>query len=160
MVASVNKVILIGNIGRDPEISFTPAGAAVASLSLATSSSWKDKATGEWKEDTEWHRLVAYDRQAEYIGKNLKKGEKVYVEGRLKTRKWTDKSGNERYTTEIVIATINKVNGKANGEGNDEGSSSASAPPKPAAAPSSAPREAKAAPKSTGFDDMDDDIPF
>lgn len=160
MVASVNKVILIGNIGREPEINFTPAGASVASISLATTSSWKDKNTGEWKEDTEWHRLVAYDRQAEYAGKNLKKGDKVYAEGRLKTRKWTDKSGTDRYTTEIVLSSINKVNGKA--PGSEDNSSVAPSEAAPSGAPPKAAgqQEAKSKPTSTGFDDLDDDIPF
>lgn len=102
-MASVNKVILVGNLGRDPEVRYTPEGAAVCNMSIATTSSWKDKASGERREDTEWHRVVLYNRLGEIAGEYLKKGRSVYIEGRLKTRKWQDKdTGADRYSTEII----------------------------------------------------------
>jgi single-strand DNA-binding protein len=101
-MASVNKVILIGNLGRDPETRYSPDGAAVTNVTIATSDRWKDKASGEMREATEWHRVVFFGRLAEIAGEYLKKGRPVYVEGKLRTRKWTDKDGNDRYTTEIV----------------------------------------------------------
>lgn len=100
----VNKVILVGNLGQDPEIRYMPSGGAVANISIATSESWKDKATGEQKEKTEWHRVVIFGKLAEIAGEYLKKGSQVYIEGALQTRKWTDQSGNDKYTTEIVVA--------------------------------------------------------
>ena len=101
-MASVNKVILVGNLGKDPETRYATSGAAICNITLATSRQWKDKASGEKREETEWHRVVFYDRLAEIAGEYLKKGRSVYVEGRLKTRKWTDKDGVEKYTTEVV----------------------------------------------------------
>ncbi len=101
-MASVNKVILIGNLGKDPEVRYTPSGAAICNVTIATSRQWKDKTSGERQEETEWHRVVFYDRLAEIAGEYLKKGKSVYVEGRLKTRKWTDKEGVDKYTTEII----------------------------------------------------------
>ena len=101
-MASVNKVILIGNLGRDPEVRYAPSGSAICNVTIATSRNWKDKTSGERQEETEWHRVVFYDRLAEIAGEYLKKGKSVYVEGRLKTRKWTDKDGVEKYTTEII----------------------------------------------------------
>jgi single-strand DNA-binding protein len=103
-MASVNKVILIGNLGKDPEVRYAPSGSAICNVTIATSRQWKDKTSGERQEETEWHRVVFYDRLAEIAGEYLKKGRPVYVEGRLKTRKWTDKEGVEKYTTEIVAA--------------------------------------------------------
>ena len=103
-MASVNKVILVGNLGRDPETRFAPSGSAICNITLATSRNWKDKSSGEKREETEWHRVVFYDKLAEIAGEYLKKGRPVYVEGRLKTRKWTDKDGAEKYTTEIIAA--------------------------------------------------------
>lgn len=100
----VNKVILVGNLGQDPEIRYMPSGGAVTNISIATSESWKDKATGEQKEKTEWHRVVIFGKLAEIAGEYLKKGSQVYIEGALQTRKWTDQSGNDKYTTEIVVA--------------------------------------------------------
>jgi len=100
----VNKVILVGNLGQDPEIRYMPSGSAVTNISIATSESWKDKATGEQKEKTEWHRVVIFGKLAEIAGEYLKKGSQVYIEGALQTRKWTDQSGNDKYTTEIVVA--------------------------------------------------------
>jgi single-strand DNA-binding protein len=102
MARGVNKVILIGNLGQDPEVRYTPNGSAVANLSMATSSAWRDKQSGEMQERTEWHRIVFFNRLAEIVGEYLKKGSKIYVEGALRTRKWQDKAGNERHTTEII----------------------------------------------------------
>ncbi len=161
-MASVNKVILIGNLGRDPEVRYAPSGSAICNVTIATSRQWKNKDSGERQEETEWHRVVFYDRLAEIAGEYLKKGRPVYVEGRLKTRKWTDKDGVEKYTTEIVAEQMQLLGGRDGGGGGDVEMGSA-----PAAAPRSAPaRQAPAASKpapaksSTGFDDMDDDIPF
>jgi single-strand DNA-binding protein len=167
-MASINKVILIGNLGRDPEVRYTPSGAAVCNVTLATSRSWKDKTSGDKVEETEWHRVVFYDRLAEIAGEYLKKGRSIYVEGRLKTRKWQDKEGVEKYTTEIVAEEMKMLGGREGLGGGEEGGGSRGyaregggdatrpaqrpAPSKPAAAP--------AAKASTGFDDMDDDIPF
>jgi single-strand DNA-binding protein len=165
-MASVNKVILVGNLGRDPEVRYTPSGAAVCTVSLATTRQWKDKQSGDKQEETEWHRVVFYDRLAEIAGEYLKKGRSLYVEGRLKTRKWQDKDGVEKYTTEI-IATDMQMLGSREGMGTadaeagmqarqrDDGAERAAATPRPAAGkPAAAPKS------STGFDDMDDDIPF
>lgn len=111
----VNKVILVGNLGQDPEVRFMPAGGAVANFTIATSESWKDKQTGEQKERTEWHRIVMYQRLAEIAGEYLRKGAKVYVEGRLQTRKWQDQNGQERYTTEIVANEMQMLDGRGQG---------------------------------------------
>jgi single-strand DNA-binding protein len=171
-MASVNKVILIGNLGRDPEVRYAPSGSAICNVTIATSRNWKSKETGERQEETEWHRVVFYDRLAEIAGEYLKKGKSVYIEGRLKTRKWTDKDGAEKYTTEIIAQDMTMLGGREDGGrgeggggggygGESEGRSEAprrAAPPPRAPAPSPAQRPA---PKSsTGFDDMDDDIPF
>ncbi len=165
-MASVNKVILIGNLGRDPEVRYAPSGSAICNATVATSRQWKDKTSGERQEETEWHRVVFYDRLAEIAGEYLKKGRSVYIEGRLKTRKWTDKDNVERYTTEIVATEMQMLGSRESGGGmgggagggmGDEGGGSApqrSAPP-------AKPAPSKPAQKSaTGFDDMDDDIPF
>lgn len=108
-MAGVNKVIIVGNLGKDPEVRFMPNGKAVANMTIATSDSWKDKQTGEQKEATEWHRVVMFDKLAEIAGEYLKKGSKVYIEGQLKTRKWTNQQGQEQYTTEIVLQGFNGV---------------------------------------------------
>ena len=160
-MASINKVILIGNLGRDPEVRYTPSGAAVCNVTVATSRNWKDKTSGEKVEETEWHRVVFYDRLAEIAGEYLKKGRSVYVEGRLKTRKWQDKDGVEKYTTEIVADNMQMLGGREGMGGGDEGGGGSrgygreggAAPRAPAAKPAPAK-------SSTGFDDMDDDIPF
>jgi single-strand DNA-binding protein len=151
-------VILIGNLGRDPETRYSPDGAAITNVTIATSDRWKDKASGEMKEATEWHRVVFFGRLAEIAGEYLKKGRPVYVEGRLKTRKWTDKEGVEKYTTEIVAAEMQLLGSREGmGGGDDAAGGQRSAP---AARPAAA-RPAASAPKSsTGFDNMDDDIPF
>ena len=178
-MASINKVILIGNLGKDPEVRYTPNGAAICNIGIATTRSWKDKTSGEKVEETEWHRVVFYDRLAEIAGEYLKKGRPVYVEGRLKTRKWQDKEGVEKYTTEIVADNMQLLGGR-DGEGSGGGGSRASSganqggggggggddrgepssqqrPNAPAARPAA---NKPAAKSSTGFEDMDDDIPF
>ncbi len=147
MARGVNKVILIGNLGRDPEVRYMPSGNAVANVTLATTDAWKDKQSGEKQERTEWHNIVFYSRLAEIVGEYLKKGSQVYVEGRLQTRKWQDKSGNDRYTTEIIASEMQMLGGRG-------GSTGYSAEPAPAAA--------KAAATDSGGSggDFDDDIPF
>jgi single-strand DNA-binding protein len=168
-MASVNKVIVVGNLGRDPEVRYTPGGAAICNVSIATTRNWKDKNTGEKQEETEWHRVVFYDRLAEIAGEYLKKGRPVYVEGRLKTRKWQDKEGKDNYTTEIIAQEMQLLGGREGmGQpGGDEGASSGAGggggggsyarerAPAPAA-----PARKPAAKPATGFEDMDDDIPF
>jgi len=165
-MASINKVILIGNLGRDPEVRYSPNGAAICNITIATSRNWKDKNTGDKVEETEWHRVVFYDRLAEIAGEYLKKGRPVYVEGRLKTRKWQDKDGKDNYTTEVIAENMQLLGGREGASGGygggDEGgySRESAAPAARPAAPRSAPAP-KPAPKSSGgFDDMDDDIPF
>jgi single-strand DNA-binding protein len=149
-MASVNKVILVGNLGRDPETRYMPDGAALTNVSVATSYQWTDKASGEKKEETEWHRVTFRGRLAEIAGEYLKKGSQVYVEGRLRTRKWQDKEGQDRYTTEIMADAMQML-GSRGGTG------------EPRAEPAAASKgEAKAAAKKPAgkFDDMEDDIPF
>lgn len=163
-MASVNKVIIIGNLGKDPEVRYAPSGSAICSITVATSRQWKDKTSGERQEETEWHRITFFDRMAEIAGEYLKKGRPVYVEGRLKTRKYTDKDGVEKYATDIIATEMQLLGGReggGQGGGDDMGESRAPAPrsaPPQRSAP--APRPAPAAKSSTGFDDMDDDIPF
>jgi single-strand DNA-binding protein len=157
-MASVNKVILIGNLGRDPEVRYTPNGDAVANLSIATTERWKDK-NGEMQEQTEWHRVSFFGRQAEVCGEYLRKGSSVYIEGRLQTRKWTDKEGNERTTTEIRGDRMQMLGGRGGG-GAREMSEVESGPPAESASAAKKPAAPAAAKKSSGFDDLDDDIPF
>ena len=167
-MASVNKIILVGNLGRDPEMRSFPSGDQVANITIATTDKWKDKQTGEMKEATEWHRVVFNGRLAEIAGQYLRKGSQVYVEGSLRTRKWTDKDGQEKFTTEIradQMQMLGSRQGMGSPGGGDEGGYEAprraAAPAGPRAAPAAAPREAPAASKAaSGFDDMDDDIPF
>ena len=167
-MASINKVIIIGNLGRDPEVRYTPNGAAICNVSLATTRNWKDKSSGEKVEETEWHRVVFYDRLAEIAGEYLKKGRPVYVEGRLKTRKWTDKDGVEKYTTEIIANEMQLLGGRegmgAPGGDDEGGERQSHARPPAASRPPAAPAQRPAAPApskaASGFDDMDDDIPF
>ena len=162
-MASINKVILIGNLGRDPEVRYAPSGSAICNVTLATSRQWKDKNSGDKQEETEWHRVVFYDRLAEIAGEYLKKGRPVYVEGRLKTRKWTDKDGVEKYTTEIVADQMQLLGSREGMGGGDEGGGGGGggySRERPAARPASAPASKPAAKQGTGFDDMDDDIPF
>ena len=152
-MASVNKVILMGNLGRDPETRFTANGAAVCNLRIATTRSWKDKASGERREETEWHSVVLYDRLAEVAGEYLRKGRPVYVEGRLQTRKWQDKEGQDRYTTEIVGNEMQMLGGGRGmaGEGRSAGASRATGTEGGYGEPVRT---------STEKDDFDDDIPF
>ncbi|WP_422011240.1 single-stranded DNA-binding protein [Roseateles sp.] len=184
-MASVNKVIIIGNVGKDPELRYNPSGGAWVTLSLATTRNWKNRETGERQEETEWHRVVFNDRLAEIVGEYVKKGRPLYVEGRLKTRKWQDKEGRDTYTTEIIAQEMQLLGGRDGGggdeggggysrgsgaaggggggggysRGDDEGGARPAA--RPAAARPPAPRAPAPAPKAaTGFDDMDDDIPF
>ncbi len=148
----VNKVILIGNLGKDPEVRYSPSGSAVTNITVATSETWKDKNTGEQKEKTEWHRVVFFNRLAEIAGEYLKKGSKVYIEGRLQTRKWQDQSGNDRYTTEIVANEMQMLDSRGGGSANfgqDNGQSAQRSAP--AAAPE---------PVAASGADFDDDIPF
>ena len=170
-MASVNKVILIGNLGRDPEVRYTPNGNAICTINIATSRVWKNKESGEKQEETDWHRVVFFDRQAEIAGEYLKKGRPVYVEGRLKTRKWQDKDGKDVYTTEVVAETMQLLGGREGagggaGGGADEGGGYNEGSQRSAPAPASRPAAAAAArpaaskPASTGFDNMHDDIPF
>jgi single-strand DNA-binding protein len=161
-MASVNKVIIVGNLGRDPETRYMPNGEAVTNIAVATTESWKDKSSGEKKEITEWHRITFYRKLAEIAGQYLKKGSQVYVEGRLQTRKWTDKENVERYTTEIIADTMQML-GSRQGMGgsaamDDEYGSGGGAPaPRQNTSASARPAPSKPAPN---FSDMDDDIPF
>lgn len=149
MARGVNKVILIGNLGRDPEVRYMPSGSAVTNVALATSHSWRDKQSGERQEKTEWHNIVFFNRLAEIAGEYLKKGSKIYVEGSLRTNKWQDKNGQDRYTTEIIANEMQMLDSR--GGTYSPGSSSSSA------------TEASGTRKETvaeGIDDFDDDIPF
>jgi len=169
-MASVNKVIIVGNLGRDPEIRYMPSGDAIANIAVATSYKSKDRNTGEQKELTEWHRISFFGRLAEIVGQYLKKGSSVYVEGRLQTRKYTDKDGVEKYATDIIAENMQMLGGRGDsggamgggmGGGDDMGYDAPAARPAPrpqAAAPAPAPRPA--ARPAPNFSDMDDDIPF
>lgn len=175
-MASVNKVIIVGNLGRDPEVRYSPEGSAICNLSLATTSQWKDKASGEKREETEWHRVVMYNRLAEIAGEYLKKGRAVYIEGRLKTRKWQDKdTGADRYSTEIVADQMQMLGGREDGSGGGGGGYGGGAgggyddaPQQraPRAAPAQRPAPNRQAPaqgsnnSAANLADMDDDIPF
>src|SRR3954467_4241453 len=156
-MASVNKVILIGNLGRDPEVRYMPSGDAVANITIATTETWKDKG-GEKQEQTEWHRVAMFGKTAEIAGEYLKKGSQVYIEGKLQTRKWTDKEGQERFTREIRAERMQML-------GSRSGGSERMAPPDDEAPARStagtAKKTAAAAPQGkSGFDDLEDDIPF
>ncbi len=146
MARGVNKVILVGNLGRDPEVRYSPNGGAVATLSLATSDSWKDKNTGEQVEKTEWHRIVMFRRLAEIAGEYLKKGSKVYIEGKLQTRKWQDQNGRDRYTTEIVANEMQMLDSRGGGTANFNSVPGSSAD--------------QGEPEPVPMGDFDDDIPF
>ena len=163
-MASLNKVQIIGNLGRDPEVRYTPNGNAVCNVSVATTRQWKNKDSGERQEETEWHRVVFYDRLAEIAGEYLKKGRSVYVEGRLKTRKWQDKEGKDQYTTEIIATEMQMLGGREGMGGGEErggGDDSYGERPQQRSAPAARPAASKPASKpATGFDAMDDDIPF
>jgi len=173
-MASVNKVIIVGNLGRDPEMRTFPSGDRVANVTIATTDRWKDKQTSEMKEATEWHRVVFNGRLAEIAGEYLRKGSQVYVEGSLRTRKWTDQAGVEKFTTEIRADNMQMLGSRqgmgapagGGGGGDDEGGGYDNAPrraPAPAPAsrsPAPAGQRPAASKPSSGFDDMDDDIPF
>lgn len=155
MARGINKVILVGNLGRDPEMKYTASGAAIANITVATSESWNDKQTGEKVEKTEWHRVVFFRRLAEVVGEYLRKGSQVYIEGKLQTRKWQDQNGQDRYTTEIVASDMQMLGGRG-GEGGGRpqgggGGGFRNNPPE-----QQAPAQSK--PDNGGFDD--DDIPF
>jgi len=169
-MASINKVIIVGNLGKDPEMRSFPNGDQIANIAIATTDKWKDKQSGEMKEATEWHRIVFNGRLAEIVGQYLRKGSQVYVEGSLRTRKWTDKEGVEKFTTEIradnmqMLGSRQGMGGSNASAGHDDGggyeaprqsAATASRPQAPRQAPTPAPSKA-----SSGFDDMDDDIPF
>ena len=176
-MASVNKVIIVGNLGRDPEMRTFPSGDQVANVTIATTDKWKDKQSGEMREATEWHRVVFNGRLAEIAGQYLRKGSQVYVEGSLRTRKWTDQSGVEKYSTEIRADQMQMLGGRQGmggpqGGGHDDGGYGGGeeqaprrAPPPRAPMAAPAPRPVPQAPApapraASGFDDMDDDIPF
>jgi len=160
----VNKVILVGNVGGDPETRYTPAGAAITNLTLATSESWKDKATGQVQEKTEWHRVVFFGKLAEIAGEYVKKGSQIYVEGSLKTRKWQGQDGQDRYTTEVVVdinGTLQLLGGRL--EGRDGNNAPQQQSQQRAPAPQARPPRQAAAPAqqpAPDYDSFDDDIPF
>lgn len=154
-MASVNKVILVGNLGKDPETRYMPNGDAVCNITVATTDSWKDKSTGEKKEATEWHRIVLYRKLGEIAGQYLKKGSQVYIEGKLVTRKWQDKDGNDRYTTEIVADTMQMLGGRGQG-----GGESAGAPQQRSQGNAGGSGQARRPAPSGGMNDFEDDIPF
>ncbi len=148
MARGVNKVIIVGNLGGDPDTKYMPSGSAVTNLTVATNESWKDKQTGEQKDRTEWHKVAMFGRLAEIAAEYLRKGSQVYIEGKLRTRKWTDKQGNDRYSTEIVADEMQMLGGRGGG-----GAPAMGGPP-----PSSPPPQGSSGP--AGGDDFDDDIPF
>lgn len=160
----VNKVILVGNLGNDPEVKYLPSGGAVTNITVATSETWKDKQSGQAQERTEWHRVVFFNRLAEIAGEYLRKGSKVYIEGSLRTRKWQDQSGQDRYTTEIVAAEMQMLDSRGQQSGGEYQNDNYGS--RPMAAPAQAPSQPQpasrpAAPQSPPpMDDFDDDIPF
>lgn len=164
----LNKVMLIGRLGADPEVRFLPSGGSVATIRLATSRRWKDKQTGERKEETEWHRVVFFSRLAEIVGEYLKKGSQVYVEGRIRTQKWQGQDGQDRYTTEIVADTMNMLDSRSGGTAEFGGEQSQGGYSAPSSRPSnqqqqSAPQHdsgSSMSPAPPNYDDFDDDIPF
>jgi single-strand DNA-binding protein len=164
MARGINKVILVGNIGQDPEAKYMPNGNAVTNISVATSESWKDKNTGQQQERTEWHRVVLFNKLGEIAGQYLKKGAKVYIEGSLRTRKWQGQDGQDRYTTEIVASDMQMLDGRGGAGGEytpptSEDSWGQPSRPQSPAANKSAPA-AQEPPSAGGFNDFDDDIPF
>jgi single-strand DNA-binding protein len=164
MARGINKVILIGNLGNDPEVKYTAGGSAVANVTIATSENWKDKTTGENQERTEWHRVVFFGRLAEIVGEYLKKGSQIYIEGRLQTRKWQDKEGQDRYTTEIVANEMQMLGGRGGGSGASSGAGSSGGGYESRSSGGDSPRSERPAKTGTGggapADDFDDDIPF
>ena len=164
MAKGINKVILVGNLGQDPEVRYLPSGGAVCSLTLATSESWRDKATGEQKEHTEWHRVVLFGKLAEVAGEYLRKGYRVYIEGQLRTRKWTDQAGVKRYTTEVVVnvgGTMQMLGGRQGGGAASAGGSTAQGGNQFSGGAQSRPQQQSArAPSNEPPMDFDSDIPF
>ena len=159
MARGINKVILVGNVGVDPDVRYLPNGNAVTTLSIATSESWKDKTTGEKQDRTEWHRVVCFNRLGEIAGEYVRKGSKLYVEGSLRTRKWQDQQGQDRYTTEIIAADIQMLDSKGSGSSNYDEMPQAqysSSPQRPNASQQQQPSPAV----QDAFDQLDDDIPF
>lgn len=155
-MASVNKVILIGNLGRDPEVRYAASGAAIANINMATTRRWKDRDTNEWKDETEWHRVSLFGRLAEVAGEYLRKGSSVYIEGRLQTRKWQDKEGQDRYTTEIVGEIMQMLGGRESSESYEGGDQ----PQQPASKTPYAQQSGGTARPASDFSDMSDDVPF
>jgi len=164
MARGINKVILVGNVGGDPDVRYLPNGNAVTTLSVATSEGWKDKQTGDKQERTEWHRVVCFNRLGEIAGEYVRKGSKLYVEGSLRTRKWQDQQGQDRYTTEIIASEIQMLDNKTGGSGGgsssnyDDNQMPAYEQQQPAARKPAPSQPAKAA--QDAFDELDDDIPF
>lgn len=161
-MASINKVIIVGNLGRDPEMRTFPSGDQVANVTIATTDKWKDKASGEMREATEWHRVVFNGRLAEIVGQYLRKGSQVYVEGSLRTRKWTDQAGVEKYSTEIRADQMQMLGGRQDGGGQQQEAPQQRQAPRPAASQQQQ-GQRQAPPQSSsnsGFEDMDDDVPF
>ena len=154
MARGVNKVILVGNLGADPDTRYMPSGKAVTNIRVATSESWKDRQTGDMQERTEWHSIVMYDKLGEIAAEYLRKGSQVYIEGSLRTRKWQDKQGNERYSTEVVANELQMLGGRSGAGGPSSGTSSGPSEPRE--------RQEYAGPAGAGVerDDFDDDIPF
>ena len=183
MARGINKVILIGNLGKDPDVRYSANGAAIANITVATSDSWKDKQTGETQERTEWHRVVMFNRLGEIAGEYLRKGSKVYIEGRLQTRKWTDQSGQDRYTTEVVANEMQMMDSRGSGGGGSAdfnqgggqmgggqqhgggapqggGQQYGGAAPMGGGQQNAGPGGSSAPKPDAGFDDFDDDVPF
>ena len=156
MARGINKVILVGNLGNDPEVRATTSGSRVATISIATSESWTDKSTGQKQEKTEWHRVVFFNRLAEIVEQYLKKGSQVYVEGRLQTRKWQDQNGQDKYTTEVVANEMQMLGGRGGGSGGGDGFQSTAPMDPPAKKSGAAPAAAAGGPDIN----FDDDIPF
>ena len=150
MARGINKVILVGNLGADPETRYMPSGGAVTNLSIATSESWKDKQSGEQKERTEWHKVAMFNRLAEIAAEYLRKGSQVYIEGKLRTRKWQDRDGNDRWTTEVIADEMQMLGGRGGGMGGGMSGGGPGGDPGPGSAP----------PRQSAPDDFDDDIPF
>lgn len=162
-MASVNKVIIVGNLGRDPEVRYMPSGDAVANIAVATTDKWKDKQTGEQKEQTEWHRVSFFGKLAEIVGQYLTKGSQIYIEGKLQTRKYTDKDGVEKFATEIRADTMQMLGSRQGGDGGQQNSAprqQGNAPQQRQAAPQQRQAPRQQSQHNGGFDGMEDDIPF
>ena len=160
MARGINKVIIVGNVGGDPETRYMPSGSAVTNLTIATNESWKDKATGEQKERTEWHRVAMFNRLAEIAAEYLRKGSQVYIEGKLRTRKWQDKGGQDRYTTEIIADEMQMLGGRGGSGGGGGGGQQGGGAPSDRGQQGGGQQGGGNAPPQPGPDDFDDDIPF